>query len=1161
MGYDYALVHVKYTIPAAVALTCLHRVVLTRLDVYRIFALITIALVSTIPWDSYLVRQRIWSYPPDVIIGPTLFSIPAEEIFFIAIQTYNTCLIYLILGRATFYPAYLSCPVGVSGRQCERAIGLCKWTIGLAIACATAAGAQMIAVGGSGTYLGLILAWTGPFLLLLWALSGRFMQRLPLRSTLLPIAIPTAYLWAVDTLALKRGTWVIETRTKLGLYLWDGLEVEEAAFFLATNTLIVFGMAAFDNSLAILDSFPAIFNNLPPLPSPALLVRALLVNPSQYDEGRIRAFQDARARLRRQSRSFYLASAFFHGRLRIDLILLYSFCRVADDLVDDAPTPQEAMHNVAKLREFLDLAYGSSERTEKHIWRSKKALVEALFPSETHSALLYFPTKSLPAEPLFDLLRGFETDLEFDAKGTEIDSWPILDRTALHIYAARVAGTVADLCVGLVLDHAAGHVSQQLRQDLIGAGRRMGIALQLVNIARDIAVDCGLRRVYIPTTWLKEVNLTHTMVLSHPNCKAVLSLRERLLHEADCMYSGSRDAIEQLPPEARAPMRVAVESYMEIGRVLREKGHPENSWLPTRQCLRRDKYDSAKGSMTKTSGRKTAIVVGAGVGGVASAARLAKAGFDVTVLEKNGFTGGRCSLIHHEGYRFDQGPSLLLLPHLFAEAFHDLDTSLEAEGVELLKCEPNYKLWFSDGERFDLSTDLARMKSEIERWEGKDGFERYLDFLQEAHRHYELSVAHVLRQNFTSLLSMVRPGFLRHLLDLHPFESIYRRASRYFRSERLRRVFTFGSMYMGMSPFDAPGTYSLLQYTELAEGIWYPRGGFHRIVEALVGVGKRLGVNYRLSTPVARVTVAPGSRHANGVILGSGEHLAADVVVINADLVYAAHNLLPPSPRAARLATRPASCSSISFYWAMSRPVPELEAHNIFLADAYRESFDDIFTRQRLPSEPSFYVNVPSRIDASAAPAGTDALVVLVPVGHLVDHGDGVGLSNSHDWDAMVDFARETAIATIEARTGARGLREAIVKELVNTPQTWKNLFNLDKGAILGLSHSFFNVLSFRPSTKCPDMERCYFVGASTHPGTGVPICLAGSKITTEQVLRDFGWTIPWPARRSEIHGRTSKRLDVLQRRGLLYSEQMVYLVCAMLLLLLAWQLGFRFPS
>lgn len=429
-----------------------------------------------------------------------------------------------------------------------------------------------------------------------------------------------------------------------------------------------------------------------------------------------------------------------------------------------------------------------------------------------------------------------------------------------------------------------------------------------------------------------------------------------------------------------------------------------------------------------------------------------------------------------------------------------------------MKCEPNYNLWFSDGESFELSTDVSRMKHEVEKWEGKDGFDRYLNFLREAHKHYEISVTHVLKKNFTSILSMARPSFLRHLLTLHPFESIYSRASKYFWTERLRRVFTFGSMYMGMSPFDAPGTYSLLQYTELAEGIWYPKGGFHSVISALVRVGERLGVTYRLSTPVTSIALSPNSRRATGVTLASGERISAEVILINADLVYAYNNLLPPSATATSLESRSASCSSISFYWAMNRQIPELTTHNIFLADDYRESFDDIFKKQLIPSQPSFYVNVPSRIDPTAAPKDKDSIVVLVPVGHLLDDTDGRGLDvqSQQDWEAMVAKARTTVFSTIEARTGARDLQSSLIHEIVNTPQSWKEVFNLDKGAILGLSHSFFNVLSFRPKTKHASIDRLHFVGASTHPGTGVPICLAGAKVVSEQVLEHFGIQTPW---------------------------------------------------
>ncbi|KAI0419552.1 phytoene dehydrogenase [Xylaria grammica] len=526
--------------------------------------------------------------------------------------------------------------------------------------------------------------------------------------------------------------------------------------------------------------------------------------------------------------------------------------------------------------------------------------------------------------------------------------------------------------------------------------------------------------------------------------------------------------------------------------------------------------------------RKKAVVIGAGAGGIATAARLAKAGFCVTVLEKNPFVGGRCSLLTHEGHRFDQGPSLLLLPKLFREVFFDLDTTLEAEGVELLRCPTNYNVWFPDGETFEPTTDLARMKTQVERWEGKDGFVRYLRWLQEAHEHYEVSVAKVLSRNFTGLWQLAAPGFVLAGLRLHPLHTIWDRASRYFWSERLRRVFTFATMYMGMSPFDAPATYSLLQYTELAEGIWYPRGGFQTVLAALQRVGERLGVQYRLNTPVKQILMRPDGKTARGVALESGEVVEADVVVVNADLVYAYSNLFPQTaPQAQRygkqLRRRDGSCSSISFYWSLDRKVPELQTHNIFLADEYRESFDAIFDRQTLPDEPSFYVNVPSRIDESAAPEGRDSVIALVPVGHLLaskgfgDGEGGGGVPREQDWSALVSRARRAVLSTIAARTGCARLEESITHEIVNDPFAWEAKFNLDKGSILGLSHSIFNVLAFRPRTRARGFRNAYFVGASTHPGTGVPIVLVGSKITAEQILDDMRIAVPWRGRPSLI--------------------------------------------
>lgn len=282
-------------------------------------------------------------------------------------------------------------------------------------------------------------------------------------------------------------------------------------------------------------------------------------------------------------------------------------------------------------------------------------------------------------------------------------------------------------------------------------------------------------------------------------------------------------------------------------------------------------------------------------------------------------------------------------------------------------------------------------------------------------------------------------------------------------------------------------------------------------MDALVKVGERFGVDYRFNAPVAEVIIDERNKRATGVKLENGETLNADIILMNADLVYAYKNLLPPSSMATSLDKKPSSCASISFYWAMDSIIPKFQAHNVFLADDYKDSFDDIFKRQLIPKEPSFYVHVPTRVDDSAAPAGKDVIVVLVPCGHLLEGEAKAGLNpqSQQDWDAMVAKARTAVFDTIKARLGV-DIKSHIVNEMINTPAMWKDKFNLDKGAILGLSHSFFNVLSFRPNTKHDTIKDLYFVGASTHPGTGVPIVLAGSKITADQILDDYKMIKPW---------------------------------------------------
>ncbi|KAI4285626.1 MAG: hypothetical protein L6R38_000528 [Xanthoria sp. 2 TBL-2021] len=578
MGWDYALVHLYYNIPPAALLTACYYPFYTKIDVYKILFLVIIAVVSTTPWDSYLIRRRIWTYPSDAIVGPTLFNIPAEEIFFFIIQTYNTSLLYLLASKPTFHPIYLR---GDKLLHDGRRLRSWRWRGAVFLVAVTSSGVAMIAGNGRGLYMGLIIVWAGPFIFMLWMLAYQLLINLPASNTLFPILAPTLYLWLVDTIALRRGTWVIQSGTKLGWHLWDGLDVEEAFFFLVTNTLIVFGLVAFDNALAILNTFPYHFPVVAPLPSPVQLVRALLFSTSDYQDERILGLQEALKRLRKKSRSFYLASGCFEGRLRIDLIMLYSFCRVADDLVDNASSGVEARHWIVKLTEYLDICY--AKIAEKSI--SRDSFVRSAFPPQAQSALLLLPTAYLSPTPLYDLVRGFETDLNFSIPG----QYPIADEPTLQIYGSRVAGTVAELCLELVFYHSNGQNTEQQRREIVQAGGRMGIALQYVNIARDIAVDAKNDRVYIPNRWLESKGLRPEDVLKDPSSSMVEALRQRLLDKAMDIYEEAKGAIELLPSQSRGPMRVAVESYVEIGRLLRESGYKlkaGRATVPKRRRLR-----------------------------------------------------------------------------------------------------------------------------------------------------------------------------------------------------------------------------------------------------------------------------------------------------------------------------------------------------------------------------------------------------------------------------------------------------------------------------------------------------------------------------------------------------------------------------------------------
>jgi phytoene desaturase len=490
----------------------------------------------------------------------------------------------------------------------------------------------------------------------------------------------------------------------------------------------------------------------------------------------------------------------------------------------------------------------------------------------------------------------------------------------------------------------------------------------------------------------------------------------------------------------------------------------------------------------------TAVVIGAGLGGIVTAAHLARAGYRVTVLEKNDAPGGRCSQIVRDGHRFDTGATLFLMPEVFAQTYAALGEQME-DHLALRRIDPTYRIRFEDGIQLALTGDLNALQAQMEALE-PGSFGGLLRFLAEGHRSYHLSLERFVGRNFYTALDYFSLQNLPLLYKLKPLVNHYTNVGHYFQEPHLRAAFTFQNMYLGLSPFDAPATYSLVQYTELADGVWFPIGGIYRVIESLMQIAKASGARFLFHAPVQRIEVE-GNR-ATGVVLEDGSLLTAEVIIANADLPYVYSQLLPDKAAAERLERLRYTCSAIMFYWGVDRVYPQLGTHNVFLANAYRASFDRIFKEHLLPDEPSFYVHAPARADPSAAPVGEDTLMILVPVGHLDDR-------SAQDWNALQARARAAVLHRLAASAGMEDLKQHMKYEISFTPRDWAGRYNLAKGAAFGLSHSFLQVGYLRPHNRHRRYGNLYFVGSSTHPGTGMPMALLSARLTTERIFKEIG--------------------------------------------------------
>lgn len=492
------------------------------------------------------------------------------------------------------------------------------------------------------------------------------------------------------------------------------------------------------------------------------------------------------------------------------------------------------------------------------------------------------------------------------------------------------------------------------------------------------------------------------------------------------------------------------------------------------------------------------VIVGAGPGGLTAAAILAKAGADVTVVERLPHLGGRTSTFQAQGFRFDYGPTFFHYPQVLESILDSIGFNLWRE-LNLVQLDPQYRLVFGKGGELLASPNVERMEAEIARLAPQDApqLRRFL-----ADNRVKLQkFKPFLESSFDGWRDTLKPQLLQLMPILKPWRSLDSELGRYFSDERIRLGFSFQSKYLGMSPFECPSLFTILSFLEYEYGVFHPMGGCGSVTSALARIAKQLGADIRLNCPVQEVLVS--GRKAVGVRTAD-EEIRADAVVINADFARAMTRMIPNRLRQRwkdrRLEKTRMSCSAFMMYLGLRGRYDNIPHHTIYIAKDYMRNMDDIGRRHVLSTDPSYYVQNASVTDSSLAPPGKSTLYVLVPVTHQ---------SGRVNWEDERPRFRELILNKL-ADIGAHDIRSRIEYERILTPDDWSSGFEVHKGAVFGLSHSWSQMLHLRPRNRFEELDSVYLVGGSTHPGSGLPVIFESARISSRLLLNDWGVPVPW---------------------------------------------------
>ena len=483
---------------------------------------------------------------------------------------------------------------------------------------------------------------------------------------------------------------------------------------------------------------------------------------------------------------------------------------------------------------------------------------------------------------------------------------------------------------------------------------------------------------------------------------------------------------------------------------------------------------------------KDIVVIGAGYGGLTAAALLAKQGHNVTVIEKNEQPGGKASILKKDGFAFDMGPSWYMWPQVFEDFFSEFDMDA-SDVLELKKLDPSYRVFFSDGDVVDVSSDINKNYELFDRLED-NGAEKLRKYLDVCKKQYDIAMDGFVYRSYRSVFDFFTPKMVYNGLRLKAFSNFHKGVEKYFKTPKAQKLLEWITVFLGGDPRNVPAMYCMMSYLDHHHGIYYPRGGMNGLAKKMYEVALDNGVVFKFNEPVTKISVE--NKSANKVVTENNTY-DADIVINNADYHHGETVLLDEKNQTYNEKYWDKKTMAISMhlaYLGINKKVKGLTHHNYFLETEWEEHFNQIFRKPQWPDNPNFYVCCPSKIDSEVAPNGMENLFFLVPVA-----------SDLEDSDEIREEYFSKVIDKFEKWTGENIKDDIIVKSLF-THRDFKERYNAYKGTGLGMAHTLWQTAVFRPKHKSSKVKNLYYTGQYNHPGVGVPTTVISSQILVNEL-------------------------------------------------------------